>query len=69
MAKGGTRSGGSKLVRLETRQAYLDRMRARQSRALITGRLNTYVGMDYLVHQPLLQLFGCQDLRKCLVLG
>ena len=65
MARGGTRSGGTGLVRYESRQAYVRRMQARQSRALITGRMNVYPRMEYGVHPPLLELFGCQSLSKC----
>lgn len=64
MARGGTRNGSTRIIRAESQAAYLRRMKARQDRALVTGRLNTFPRMEYQVHSPLLPLFGCQDLSE-----
>ena len=64
MARGKTRSGGSYMMHVESQAAYLRRMKARQDRALVTGRMNTFPRMEYQVHSPLLGLFGCADLSK-----
>ena len=69
MARGGTRHGSSSIVRCESRDAYMRRMHARRRRAVITGRRNVYPEMTYMVHEPILTLFGCHNLRKCSLLS
>ena len=64
MARGGNRHGSSVIIRSESREAYLRRIHARQQRAIITGRRNVYPEMIYQVHQPMVQLFGCPNLRE-----
>ena len=64
MARGGTRHGSSRSYRPVTRQQYLERIEARGRRAIVTGRWNTFPRMEYMVHEPILGLFGCTNLRK-----
>lgn len=64
MARGGTRHGYSRSYRTVTRQQYLERIEALGRRAIVTGRLNTFPRMEYMVHEPILELFGCGNLRK-----
>ena len=64
MGHGKRRRPGSYSIRVETREGYMRRMQARQSRALITGRLNTYLRMEYFVLPPILDMFGCANLGK-----
>lgn len=49
---------------VESYQGYRLRHDARDRRALVTGRQNCYPRMEYNVHAPMFQLFGCQDLSK-----
>ena len=67
MAHGKRRRPGSFAIRVESRDGYLRRMEARQSRALVTGRLNTYLRMEYFVLPPILEMFGCANLGELLV--
>ena len=68
MAHGRRRRPGSYSIRVETREGYMRRMEARQSRALVTGRLNTYLRMEYFVLPPILPMFGCNSLGMSILL-
>ena len=62
MARGGSRNGTTHSYYVMSQQGYLRRASARDRRALVTGRRNCYPRMEYQIHPPLLQLFGCQEL-------
>ena len=64
MTRGRKGRPGSYNIRVETRDDYLRRIAARQSRALISGRLNTFPRMEYWILPPILGLFGCTSLSE-----
>lgn len=64
MARSSTRNATTRSYHVLSYQDYVNRTSARNRRALVAGRTHVFPRMEYQVNEPILGMFGCQDLRK-----